>query len=111
MIEFSVVLEPENAGSKWLLKGRCITDLVLNGRFTELIRFDFPVNGTAENSPIEGEVWALDLTIEKISAYEREFDKINAGMTAAVIVSGEGGRLTSNWVAPSRLSVCILRGK
>ncbi|WP_271023595.1 hypothetical protein [Rhizobium sp. RCAM05973] len=111
MMEFSVILEPENIGGDWLLKGRCITDLFVNGRFTELVRFDFPENGTQENLPIEGETWEVDLKIEKISAYQHEFEKINAGMTAAVTVSGDGEKLASNWLAPSKLNVCVLRGR
>lgn len=106
IIEFSVVLQPEKFGDRWLLKGRCLTDLVVHGRFLELVRFDFP-----KGLPIQGDSWAVNLKIETISAYQHEFEKINAGMTAAVAVSGEGENLAANWLSPSTLHVCVLRGR
>lgn len=103
-IEFIVGDEPYNKDGHWHAPGRCITDVAVGDSFKKMIRYTSAYDKDkcdwemSYSDPIE-----INLTIERIISYRREWHSLSSGMTALLVFSGPDTPALENHV--------VLRGE
>jgi hypothetical protein len=94
MVEFGIAHKPIRKGDKWHLIGRCVTDIHVGDRFTKFVPIRLVGEAGPENTNfIRDEAIPIDLTIVQITAYRKTFDTWSAGLTAALVLLGDGENL------------------
>jgi hypothetical protein len=103
IFEFGVDLSPEFKSDKWHIAGRCYTDIYTKSVFTLIVQKEYKkTNADHFVKSIEKGRFHTHLLIEEIYAYRKRFNWISKGMTALLVVSGDGSALTG---------CCTLRGE
>lgn len=97
MSEFGIAHEAIKKGDEWHIVGRCVTDIHVGDQFTKFV----PIHLVGEPGPenmnfVRDEPVPIDLTIVQITAYRNTFDVLSAGMTAALVLRGDGDNLTTS---------------
>lgn len=98
MVEFIVEEAPiKESDTQWAIVGRCSTDVCKGSRFNMAIPYSSKYDKTI-NSYIQTKLHGFPvlLTVEKILSWEKEWDIINAGMAAKLIVSGDASKIVSS---------------
>lgn len=97
MMEFGIAEAPVYKNEQWHLVGRCVTDIHVGGRFTKFVphrRIGVP---SIENMNfVTDEALPIDLTILEIHAYGKNLKEWSAGLTALLVLVGDGENLQSN---------------
>jgi hypothetical protein len=100
-MQFGIAHTPEQKNNRWHIVGRCVSNVYLGERFTEIIPH-VEIDGRIKQMP----PIAADLTVEKIIAYGREFQVLDAGLTALIVLSGDGSRITNYCTLKGAPSEC-----
>ncbi|GKX53152.1 hypothetical protein [Budvicia aquatica] len=96
-MKFVIEGMPEYKMNLWHVIGRCGSDIQINNTFTCIVPYKATVT---ENDVLVtyGEKISICLKIEKIFAYGRELDEWSKGMTALLVLSGDGNKLDNDMV-------------
>lgn len=94
-IEFLVEETPVRKNStQWEIVGRCSTDLAKGTQFTQAIPYSIELDNQHKSYEVRKEGgFPVLLTVEKMLSWEREWDLINAGMAARLLVSGDASKI------------------
>jgi len=94
MAEFGIAHEPTKKGNEWHIVGRCVTDIHVGDRFTKFVPIRRVGEPGSENMNfVRDDAVPIDLTIVQITAYRKTFDVLSAGMTAGLVLRGDGDNL------------------
>jgi hypothetical protein len=94
MIGFGIAHQPIKKCNEWHLIGRCVTDIRVGDRFTQFIPSHLVGKPGYENTNfVRDDPVSIDLKIIQITAYKKSIDFCGAGMTAALILTGDGESL------------------
>ena len=88
-MHFGIAHAPEFKNNKWHVIGRCVNNVHLGKQFTKIV----------PRAQIGGKIThmssiAATLTVEKIIAYGHELQTLDSGLTALLILSGDGSLIT-----------------
>jgi hypothetical protein len=75
--------------------GRCETSLRLGDRFLYSAHYTAKLSGEIVYMTLVGSV-GINCSVEKITSYRHEFEELNAGMTALVVLSGDVEKIVNN---------------
>jgi len=94
MLEFGIAHKPIRKGNEWHLIGRCVTDIHVGDRFANFVPVRFVSSSDFGNTNfVRDEAVPIDLTIVQIVAYGKNFETWSAGLTAALVLRGDGENL------------------
>ena len=94
VIEFGIADAPKKIGDEWHIIGRCVTDISVGDKFAKFIPYRKVPKETKEAVDyIRDAELPVDLTITRISAYGKELESWSAGLTAELVLSGNGDNL------------------
>ncbi|GAB3263602.1 hypothetical protein [Chitinimonas naiadis] len=98
MIELVVGTDPvlEDNGL-WAMEVRCITDIPTGAHLTVAISFTVDMEDGSVSEDKDSEI-LIDLVIEKIRSWEREFEIAYSGMAAKIYVLGDASRVIKNLI-------------
>jgi hypothetical protein len=104
IVEFGVELPPEFKDGKWHVAGRCYTDIPAGCLFTLVVQKEFYKKDKNDSflTTLEIGQAPVHLVLDEAHAYRRRFKWLSKGLTALLILSGDGANLTGN---------CTLRGE
>jgi len=78
----------------WELVVRCVTDVEKGGRLSTATPYSVTFSDDrASCTEVEGVPFAIDLLIDRIESYGKEWDLLNAGMTAKILVLGDASAI------------------
>lgn len=97
-MEFIVSENPRLIDGLWHLVGRCSSTVIKGERFTRCAPYEVTRNGANETVTRYGAPRIVELTVEKIIAYKHEFDSLDPGMTALLLVSGDASLVTGQTI-------------
>lgn len=87
--EFIIGDEPYFQDGHWRAPGRCITDVAVGDLFTTMIKYTSAYNkGKCDWDMSYADPIEVNLTVERIISYRREWDSLSSGMTALLVFSG-----------------------
>jgi len=111
MIELIVEMDPvlEHKGY-WSMVVRCVTDIKKLDKFSTAVPYKTALvdEGTRLKTILEPGV-DVDLVVDKISSYDREWNIVSEGMTAKIFVIGDASKvrarslLKGDLLSPRRL--------
>ncbi|MBN8737916.1 MAG: hypothetical protein J0H86_00230 [Xanthomonadaceae bacterium] len=97
-MEFIVSESPKLVDGLWHLIGRCSSTVIKGGTFTLCTPYETARNDANETVTHYGEPHTVELTVEKIVAYKHEFDTLDPGMTALLLISGDASSVADQTV-------------
>ena len=100
-MEFIVSGTPEQKNGAWHVVGRCSSSVVRGERFTKCVPYKVQRNSENEVITTYGVEWIVDLVVEKIIAYKHEFEILDSGMTALLVLSGDASGVVDQTVLRS----------
>lgn len=100
-MEFIISSKPEKKNDMWHIIGRCSSAVFRGGRFTKCIPYKVSRNDKNEAITTYGIEHPIDLVVEKIIAYKNEFDILDPGMTALLVLSGDASEVIDQTVLRS----------
>ena len=78
----------------WELVVRCVTDVEKGARLLTATPYSVTFSDDrASCTEVEGAPFAIDLLIDRIESYGKEWDLLNAGMTAKIFVLGDASAI------------------
>jgi hypothetical protein len=98
MIELIVELDPVcEHDDCWSMVVRCVTDIKQSDRFSHAVPYkvEFDENRTVVNT-IKEPAFEVDLVVDKIHSYGREWNIVSEGMTAKIFVIGDASKIRSS---------------
>ncbi|MFJ2986223.1 hypothetical protein ACIPF8_00035 [Collimonas sp. NPDC087041] len=91
IVEFDPILEREDY---WRIEVRCATDIKKGDRFITVVPYTTKlIENNTKCLQNEGTPFGVDLVVDRIRSYEKEWDILYAGMTAMIFFNGDASKI------------------
>ena len=91
IVESNPVIECDDL---WWIEARCATDVSKGVRLRKAIPYVVKCNKqNAICERLDGSAFEVDLTVERLLSWGREWDVVYSGMTAKVFIRGEASNI------------------
>jgi len=98
MIELVVETDPVLEGDGlWTIEVRCVTDIPAGAHLRVAIPFRVNMEDGSVLEDRDSEI-LIDLVIERIRSWEREFEVAYSGMAAKIFVAGDASRVVKRQI-------------
>ena len=95
MIQLTVEIAPKMEWFEyWIMEIRCVSDIRKGNRLLKSV--PYLVNPSDGSTTLKNELeFSIDLVVDRILSWEKEWDLAYAGMAAKILVKGDASRLVA----------------